>query len=310
MSAPAAPERTPHRPPIWPQVGAALRHPASLLFIALWLLAAAVEAWRGPDGLLLQVTISLALLFTIATGLLLFLTPDPPPADSPRQSRGMLWLQVAILFVLILLTGWSGMRFHQVTPGWLESIPIWSPLEAALERAGGRLLGHDNYLRNPVLYVVIPGLILLLMGVRTAELGLRKGYRTWAVVRPYIVVLAVVALINTLMGQPEYLFLMPRRIISHFLQNGFMEEFLFRGALMSRLTPLIGEGWSVVLSSLLFGVWHLGTDTAMLGGDYMAGLAFSIVSQAALGMVFGLIAVRTRSLVAPTVAHITVNMLG
>jgi membrane protease YdiL (CAAX protease family) len=222
----------------------------------------------------------------------------------------MLWVQVAFLILVILLTGWSGLSFHHVTFGGWDYIPLWSHLESVLEWAGGRLFGRDNWVRNPVLYMVLPGLVLLMLGVRLPELGLRNGYRSWIVGLPFAVVLAVLAVLGWVTGRIEAVRLMQLMVLDHFLQNGFMEAFLFRGALLSRLTPLFGEAWSVVLSSLLFGVWHLGADTAMLQGDYMAGLASSIVSQATLGLLFGLMAVRTRSLIAPTLAHITVNMLG
>ena len=310
MEAPAVAEAEPSRRSVRGQVTATLRHPASWAFMLVWVLAALTLALRGQSAILLQTAAGTGLLLVIALALLLWLTPEPPTGDSPRQSRSRFWFQVAVLLVVITLTGWSGLRFHNVTFGGLENLPLWSPLESALESLGGRFFGNDNFVRNPVLYMLLPGLILLLSGVRLSELGLRKGYRSWLVALPYVVVLAGLAGVGLATGQLPYVARMPRMLLSNFLQNGFMEEFLFRGALLTRLTPLIGQPWSLVISSWLFGVWHLGADTAMLQGDYIAGLAFSLVSQATLGLLFGLVAVRTRSLVAPTVAHITVNMLG
>lgn len=302
------PVRTTPRPSRWIQVTSALRHPASVAFGMLWFLAALTLVLRGQGQLLLQTAISLGLLFCVALLLLLWLSPDPPEADSTTtQPRSRIWLQVAVLMVFILLTGWSGMKFHHLTTG---SIPLWSPLESALETAGGRLFGADNWVRNPVLYMVLPGLILLFMGARPSELGLRKGYRSWFVVLPWAIVVLVWAVVAGVTGQVRLALRIPMRLFDNFMQNGFMEEFLFRGALMTRLAPLAGQNWSLVLSSLLFGVWHLGADTAMLQGDYIAGFAFAIVSQATLGLLFGIMAVRTRSLIAPTAAHIIVNTLG
>lgn len=40
------------------------------------------------------------------------------------------------------------------------------------------------------------------------------------------------------------------------------EEFLFRGALQTRLRWLRGPGWALVIQALVFGAWHLGLGYA------------------------------------------------
>lgn len=273
----------------------------------MWLLVAVTLMARGQQLLVLQVAATVVPLLVVAEALLL---PHPPAVDTARHRRSALWGQVAFLGAIILLTGLSGMNFHGVAPQGWDHIPLWTPLEQALEEVGGRWFGNDNWVRNQVLYTVLPGSVLLLCGVRPAELGLRNGYRSWAATAPYLLVLGVLAVVKCALGDTRIIYLLPIAALDNLLQNGLTEEFLFRGALQSRLALLIDEGWSVVLSSLLFGAWHLGLTPGMLGGDYLAGLAMSIVSQATIGLIFGLIAMRTRSLIAPTVAHIAVNLLG
>ncbi|MFN8513870.1 MAG: CPBP family intramembrane glutamic endopeptidase [Thermomicrobiales bacterium] len=98
---------------------------------------------------------------------------------------------------------------------------------------------------------------------------------------------------------------------SAFMNNGFFEEFLFRGALQTRLRALGGPGWALVIQALVFGAWHLGlgyTNTDHAG--LLPALASTIVYQATLGLAFGVIFERTRNLLAPSVAHILVNSLG
>jgi len=95
------------------------------------------------------------------------------------------------------------------------------------------------------------------------------------------------------------------------MNNGFFEEFLFRGALQTRLRALRGPGWALVIQALVFGAWHLGlgyTNTDHAG--LLPALASTIVYQATLGLAFGVIFERTRNLLAPSVAHILVNSLG
>jgi len=297
-------------PPVFRRARKALGHPSAKALAAVWLLAAATLALRGFPGLLLQI-VATAVAMTVGTVLILYwLTPDPPPSTAPTHGRAALWGQVGLLLAAVLLTGVSGMQFHHVAPTGWEQIPLWTPVERALERAGGALFGIGNWVRNPVLYMVMPGAILILCRVKPVELGLCKGYRSWAAAAPFLLLTAVVAVARLAAGGPRAVLWLPFAMLDNFLQNGFVEEFLFRGALQTRLHALVGEGWSLVLSSLLFGVWHLGLTTAMLGGDYLAGLAMGIVSQGTIGLMLGMLAQRTRSLIAPTVAHITVNLLG
>ena len=49
-------------------------------------------------------------------------------------------------------------------------------------------------------------------------------------------------------------------LLHNSLRNGFFEEFLFRGALLAILIQLVHMQWAIVLSSLLFGLWHLGAN--------------------------------------------------
>jgi len=100
------------------------------------------------------------------------------------------------------------------------------------------------------------------------------------------------------------------RALRNFLANGFTEEFLFRGALQTRLSQLMGEGWGLVLASLLFGAVHIAAVVPALGGDWLAAVALCMTSQAAGGLLLGIMFLRTLSLIAPTVAHVTLNLFG
>jgi len=298
------------RPSVLRQIREGVTHPAGIAFLALWLLAATTLVLRGHGEVLKGAPFTLGPETLLPILLLIWLVPRGPEADVPRHSRAALWGQVAFIVALILLNGLSGLRFHRVIPDGLEHIPVWTDLDLWLQRVGRRMFNNPGWVRNPVLYVLLPGAVLLLCRVRPAELGLSKGYRSWVAAAPYLLFVGIAAVVHIAMGDTRVYTALPRTVLSHFLQNGFSEEFLFRGALQSRLAPLIGEGWSLVVSSLLFGLVHLGTTTRSLGGDYLAGLAMTVVLQACAGLVFGLMFMRTRSLIAPTIAHITLNMIS
>ena len=96
----------------------------------------------------------------------------------------------------------------------------------------------------------------------------------------------------------------------HLLQNGFGEEFLFRGALQTRLRALLSPSWAIVIQALLFGIWHFGANFGHNGiNSINAVIAFSVVLQGTAGLAFGIIFQRTRNLLACTVFHVVLNSL-
>lgn len=97
------------------------------------------------------------------------------------------------------------------------------------------------------------------------------------------------------------------------------EEIIFRGALLGLLLRRHSPWKSATVSSLLFGVWHvLPTLDTLRNGD--AGevvhrsflgrggaVATTVALTAAAGMGFSWLRYRSRSVVAPAIAHIAVN---
>lgn len=105
----------------------------------------------------------------------------------------------------------------------------------------------------------------------------------------------------------------PLKLIAVFIRNAFqngpVEEFLFRGALQSRLSLLFGSGWGLVLSSLAFGVWHIGANARLeTGGDLLNAACAGVASQAPFGLAFGLIFQRTQNLLAGSVLHMLIDL--
>lgn len=238
-----------------------------------------------------------------------------PAADGSRTRRGpgllpfafcldRIWLQLAVILGVIALSGLYAFE-----------IPLWSGLVGWLQALGERTLpaawvgGPGNAVANPAQYFVIPLLLLLALGARPAELGLGRGHGAWRACAVWLAIPALTWLALLALGllPPQTL---ARRLIGNALQNGFFEEFLFRGALQTRLAHLLAPGWALAAQALLFGLWHLEANTRMMGGDLLAGLAVCLLSQTASGLWLGLIFQRTRNLVAPAVVHVTMNAFG
>jgi membrane protease YdiL (CAAX protease family) len=278
-------------------------------FAAVWLasvLVLVVEGQAIPLGSIL-VGFVLLLLSLLVTGVT---EPAGAVIVVAGPARRRVWMQLGLVVVFIALTGWNNLVFHNVIEGNAD-IPLWTPLVEWLQRLGEQWFGEGlgTFLVNPVTYVLIPLVVLLLAGAHLPTLGLAKGHR---VVRALLIccALPVVWFAFTLIGGQQTIVRLLGGFISDFMQNGFLEEFLFRGLLQTRLRLLAGPGWALVLQALLFGVWHLGSGFANTGhAGLLPAIAITIVQQALIGLAFGILFERTRNLLVPSVVHIAVNSM-
>lgn len=194
------------------------------------------------------------------------------------------------------------------------SIPLWTPVIMAFGKLGEKLfssgiVGHSYLaLANPAQYFLLPLPFLLLLGARFRELGFERGHRTWRVLALWCFVPVVLLILQFALGWLT-LGRIGRRLVSNSLQNGFFEEFLFRGALQTRLRSFMSPSWAIVLQALAFGgLWHIGIGFRETGSqDIIAGVANAIVIRAAMGAAFGIVFQRTRNLLACSVIHVMTN---
>lgn len=290
------------------EFGALARNRAFWCFVALVILCAAYLLVSGRGAYVADAfenTIPWAVALGLVSIPLVAGTPAAPvaPRDAPRGRPGRLWAQVALLLVVIVLTGQRGAVFNKAIPPSLANIPLWTPLVDALTTAWGHVFHNPFWGVNPTLYVLIPGVLLLALGARPAELGFARGYRTWLIALlwslPYLFQIAVALAGGQIALTTVFLY-----ALSNLLQNGISEEFLFRGALLTRLLPLVGVSWAAVISSVLFGLWHLGVNTQTIGGSYLAAAAFGVLSQGVFGLAMAFVFLRTRNLIAPAFIHL------
>ncbi|HYU49360.1 MAG TPA: CPBP family intramembrane glutamic endopeptidase [Candidatus Limnocylindria bacterium] len=259
-----------------------LRAPATWLFAAAWLLAAASLWLRGrlED---VAATALVAIIVLLGIGLTLAVTPRPP--STPRRSDTSTRIQAAFLVVLV---AFSCVRFG---PPWLAHATGWGSLPL---------------ITYPLLVFVIPVAIVVGLGARGPELGLHRGYRSLAAGAVWIALRALLLGPAILAGQGLRLAAM---LVLHLVFVAFPEELLFRGLLQTRLSLLFGSAWAVVVTALLFGLWHLGINTGAAGGDLATGLARCVLVQGTLGLGYSLAFERTRSLVSSSLAHAAFNAI-
>jgi membrane protease YdiL (CAAX protease family) len=280
-------------------LSAVLRSSATWFFCAILLAALVLLALKGRFAVILA-SLPLTAFFAVFALLTIPLT-DGVTSLAPIEthcSRRQLWWQVALLLVVILFVAYRGIVFNM--PGALQ-IPLLYPFAHwSFSFLGAQPTFLGNWIAVPLLYFLIPLALLLLLGARWSELGLGRGYRSWQVL--LLVVFLVIGATS--------LVLLLLTVASNLFQNGFFEEFLFRGALMTRLSYLIRGDWGLVLSALIFGLFHIGVQTSALHGDWLAGAAYAIIDQAIFGLGMALVFLRTRNLLASSIFHVLLNTVG
>jgi len=271
------------------------------LFIVLWLVSSLYLLLQGHT-LTFTLTTAAFLFWGLHTWLSMRVTTAQPVTPlHQRLQRRQNWRQIEALLVLAAIAN--------------QPLPVWGDFVTWLRTIGVQTLpvawfgGPGNAVANPVQYFVLPLVLLWLMGAKPADLGLRWGERTWRVCAIWLVIPVLTWAVLLAMGQLPAQTL-ARRLIGNALQNGFFEEFLFRGALYSRLRNVLSPAWALVTQALLFGLWHLDANLRMFDGDWLSALAWCVVSQTLIGLLLGILFQRTRSLVAPSVAHVLMNAFG
>lgn len=274
-------------------------HPAVWVFVACYCAAAIALVATGNTASLaieLGLAVFLAVLVLITLALTVAAPSSTPRADDTSTTTWRVWAQLGVLAVVVLFTLYAGMVLNDTAP----RLPVFYDSVRAIYHLTTLAL-------NPILYVIVPGILLLVLGARLGSLGLARGRRSWAVsalwgIGPAIAI--AIALATSRLSALDLLNL----LIGNTLRNGPMEEFLWRGAVLTRLRLLVGTPWSMVISSLAFGIWHIGTNLRAFQGQWVPAVAFCIISQAAIGLAFAIVLLRTRNLLASSVAHVLLNL--
>lgn len=177
-------------------------------------------------------------------------------------------------------------------------------------------------------HVVLPALLLIALGAKLSPLlqvGLsgRKLWRTLIVLG--VIILALLCVISpslrdiaALEPSPALLaWAAPAGFAWVAIEAGLNEEFLFRAVVQTRLTAWLNSPWAgVFLTSILFGLAHM-PGLFLRGGPSEDGwsanplevAAYTIGVLSPMGLLFGLIYARTKSLLLVVLLHALVDVL-
>ena len=85
-----------------------------------------------------------------------------------------------------------------------------------------------------------------------------------------------------------------------------LEELAFRGLLLALFQRITSTRCAVIAGSALFGVWHI----PGAWNSSVAGIAGTVIGTTAAGIVFCWLRLRSRSLIAPALAHMATNSVA
>lgn len=259
------------------------------------------------------------------------------PADFARSAvpLGLLVLAAAVpplrILVLVVLVAGAGVAISRDAPvrwAWAGAVPValslfWGGLIADTVAGSVAVLvpvGSDC--ANPAspvatrraleAVIVLGALAVLALVLRAtpASLSLRWPARRWVgwAVAGFLVSGPIALLVGPYLARPFFGdvgytivagALVPALVFA--VANGVMEELIYRGALLGWSAKVMGIGPAVVGQAVVFGVAHSGSDVIGLHLPLMLALGVG-------GLLAGVIAVRTRSLLIPIAVHIGLDV--
>lgn len=158
---------------------------------------------------------------------------------------------------------------------------------------------------------------------RDVPRGLAYGAALWGVVALVLVVVALIPATRDAFQDDTTLVstgaMLRRTLLVIPLGTALLEEAAFRGVLLGLFAERVSVWRAAVISSVLFGLWHIPPtinsasgsgaigDASRSGGSTALVVVGVVVAMTAAGMVFCWLRIRSRSLVAPFVAHWWIN---
>lgn len=289
--------------------GHAVAAAAALIYAVLWGGAVAYLYTTGGDW---TTPLFVLGIFAIAlSGIAWLLTrgADAPAIQvaRPGLESAVFVVYLALYAVFFLGYGMSAAR---------EAFPPGQAQETLV--LGVKLFAH----------IALPVALLLLLRAPLAPLfqaGLsgRKFWRTLIVMG--LIILGLLSVISPSLRNIEsvhptvatLLWAAPASFVWIAVEAGFNEEFLFRAVLQTRLSALFQSSWAgVIATSVLFGLAHA-PGLFLRGGPGVDGwstdplqvIAHTIATLSPIGLLFGLLYARTKSLLLVVLLHGLVDVL-
>jgi membrane protease YdiL (CAAX protease family) len=266
-------------------------------FLLTFFAGVAVLAFHG-DTVGVRYAVGDAAAFAVLSLLTWLLTRSAEVGALEEKERPRApWLQVACCVAIVILTG----VLAAIEQGALAR-------HTATVRHVSRLasVGFPELLRYGgaqfLVYVGLTALMLLPFRIKPRYLGLSWGIGTLSVGFVWLSAPLILIAIDVIHGAYAWPFLVAN-LCRNFFSNGFSEEFLMRGALMSRLANVCPPSWALFFQAAIFGAWHYGANMHGANGNVAIAVASMAAHQMLFGYAMGFVTLRTRSIAVPSLFH-------
>jgi len=274
-----------------------MRSSPHILFAVLWIAAEVVLLFqdRAMAWVALGFFAFLLILWLITRRLVHEPTSTVSDVLKAAGTRKRLFVRAVIVAAVLLLIFIYGFTNSKVL-----TVPVFDSAYRGIARLAPQL---GSGLPNFVLYVLIPGLLVVALGARRRELGLTrpaKGTYLATLVGGGLFLLSWVwRILQRRMAIP----MLGLFLLHNFLSNGFSEEFLTKGLVLSHLRAFMRNDWALVVQAMIFAFLHFGSS--LHDERTMVGVVANVIAlNAPMGYFLGLMAVRTRSLFLPAAVHL------
>jgi membrane protease YdiL (CAAX protease family) len=163
-----------------------------------------------------------------------------------------------------------------------------------------------------IAYIIIPVYIVMIRGKwKSIDVGL-----TWKVNSLSVAIFAIT--LGVMSGLIAYISnqavigsdpLSAGTLLLLLFNNDFIEEFIHRGIIQSKLERVFGQRRAIIFGGVLFGLTHIAFDFSMLLDTGIIFVFFAFLLQTMLGWLLGIIYMKTRSLWPGVACHFFVNWL-
>ncbi len=288
---------------LMPYLASGMNETRDIRLERIWIAIAAIVCFAIAESTLfvrnyladLRSTLLTALVLLVLCGITNFFAREGEPREPLRDRRPS--LQIWVCLFIIALTG----VVNVIASGTFSTTARSSDVSFRLTPG----LAHDFGLGwfQFGLYVVFTATILCKAGADLRGFGLIPKWHS--TIRPILLwVIPMAILLATAIAAQRYpVGDVGLRLLQNFFQNGFSEEFLFRGALLTRLRLNFSEPAANAIQAALFGLWHFGPIFYGTHGDFTATLSLALAGQAVFGAAMGFLALRLGSIALPTVMH-------
>ena len=258
-----------------------------------------------------------------------FLPSDPADFLRAVVPLALLALAAAIpglrLIIAAVLIGGTAVAIGRDAPvrwAWAAAIPVsvslawgaWPMPTAAADGTDCAAIASPTAVWRAMEAVIVLGVLAalaMLLHATRASLGLRMPARRWIrwAIVGFVVSGPVALLLGPILARPffgdvGYDVTMIGAVVPALIfatSNGVMEEVIYRGALLGWTARVMGVGPALLGQAIVFGLAHSGPD--VVGSPLPLMLALGVG-----GLLAGVIALRTRSLLIPIAVHVGLDI--